>query len=301
MPSLPEEILSFIADSPGLTDREITDELRGPAEPQQPVNQAARRLESKGRLIRRERPEDGLIGNYPADGSGGLDSAQLQNKVLLSNEDALPEDGIKDALGDHLQVDDTDESPEYESLRYLRERAVRGDVTSQVMLGEEYYYGRELGYDAAQDYAKAAKWYRMAAEQGDSRAQVKLGTMYALGEGVPQDRANAEKLYREAIEHGDADTCKVALDNLIYTQALTEKADAALDKAKIAQAKAKVAWAKAETLQEKVEFALAKAKSYGRALTARERETEARYEVAKVQAEVAQKRADDLLRKANSI
>ncbi len=38
-----------------------------------------------------------------------------------------------------------------------------------------------------QDYAKAVKWYRMAAEQGNASAQYNLGAMYGKGQGVPQD------------------------------------------------------------------------------------------------------------------
>jgi TPR repeat protein len=43
------------------------------------------------------------------------------------------------------------------------------------------------GLGVAQDYAKAVRWYRKAAEQGD--AQAKLGFMYHEGQGVA--RANA--------------------------------------------------------------------------------------------------------------
>ena len=34
---------------------------------------------------------------------------------------------------------------------------------------------------------KAVRWYRLAAEQGYSEAQLNLGIMYAAGEGVPED------------------------------------------------------------------------------------------------------------------
>jgi hypothetical protein len=50
--------------SPGLTDREITNRIVGVSAGQQAVNQAARNLETAGRLIRRQRP-DGKVGNYP--------------------------------------------------------------------------------------------------------------------------------------------------------------------------------------------------------------------------------------------
>ena len=34
---------------------------------------------------------------------------------------------------------------------------------------------------------EAVRWYRLAAEQGDSFAQVNLGNFYYMGKGVPQD------------------------------------------------------------------------------------------------------------------
>ncbi|MFH1624906.1 MAG: MarR family transcriptional regulator [Pseudomonadota bacterium] len=63
MTILHKQILSLIVKSPGLTDREITNALRGVSAPQQPINQAARSLESQGVLVRLKR-DDGLIGNY---------------------------------------------------------------------------------------------------------------------------------------------------------------------------------------------------------------------------------------------
>ena len=45
---------------------------------------------------------------------------------------------------------------------------------------------------------------RLAAEQGDTRAQHSLGVMYAAGRGVPQDDAEAVRWYRLAAEQGDA-------------------------------------------------------------------------------------------------
>ena len=38
-----------------------------------------------------------------------------------------------------------------------------------------------------QDDAEAARWYRMAAEQGHASAQYTLGLMYAIGSGVLKD------------------------------------------------------------------------------------------------------------------
>jgi TPR repeat protein len=43
------------------------------------------------------------------------------------------------------------------------------------------------------DYTEAAKWYRLAAEQGHTSAQGNLGFMYGKGVGVPQDYIEAYK------------------------------------------------------------------------------------------------------------
>ena len=61
------------------------------------------------------------------------------------------------------------------------------------------------GRGVTQDYAEAAKWYRKAAEQGDTDAQYNLGVMYDNGRGVTQDYAEAAKWYRKGAEQGYAD------------------------------------------------------------------------------------------------
>jgi TPR repeat protein len=58
------------------------------------------------------------------------------------------------------------------------------------------------GQGVPQDYAKAALWFRMAAEKGDVDAQVLLGTMYTEGSGVPQDDTQAAFWVRKAAEQG---------------------------------------------------------------------------------------------------
>jgi len=63
MGELRESIKRLLKKKPGLSDREITDEIRGRRALQQNVNQACRSLESQG-VISREKREDGIIGNY---------------------------------------------------------------------------------------------------------------------------------------------------------------------------------------------------------------------------------------------
>ena len=59
-----------------------------------------------------------------------------------------------------------------------------------------------MGYDMGvrfrdtQNYAVAAKFFHLAAEQGFARAQSDLGLMYVYGQGVPQNYSEAVKLFR---------------------------------------------------------------------------------------------------------
>jgi len=52
--------------------------------------------------------------------------------------------------------------------------------------------------------ARAAYWYRIAAEQGNGRAQLALGMMYSEGRGVSKDQAEAKRWLELAAAQGDA-------------------------------------------------------------------------------------------------
>src|SRR5580704_12057035 len=72
-----------------------------------------------------------------------------------------------------------------QSLEQVRQRGERGDLNAQFVLGWMYEDGTLRG--VPQDYVEAAKWYRMAADQGYYAAMHELGVMYTEGRGVPQD------------------------------------------------------------------------------------------------------------------
>ncbi|MBI5430185.1 MAG: sel1 repeat family protein [Nitrosomonadales bacterium] len=78
--------------------------------------------------------------------------------------------------------------------------AKRGDANAQLGLGVMYY----LGQGVTQSYKDAAKWFQRSAEQGNFLAQDILGEMHDQGLGVPQDYQQAAKWYRLAAEQGDA-------------------------------------------------------------------------------------------------
>ena len=56
-----------------------------------------------------------------------------------------------------------------------------------------------------EEHAEAVRWYRKAAEQGDSNSQHTLGCMHANGQGVKQDDAEAVRWFWKAAEQ-DAHT-----------------------------------------------------------------------------------------------
>lgn len=90
---------------------------------------------------------------------------------------------------------------DYEEAAMLyRPMAEQGDTEAELVLGSMYDVGRGV----PQNYREAMKWYRMAAEQGNAGAQYKLGAMYDIGLGVPRNDLEAIKWWRLAAEQGDA-------------------------------------------------------------------------------------------------
>ena len=94
-------------------------------------------------------------------------------------------------------------------LHTLRTRAAQGDAKAQVHLGMLY----ANGHNVPKDDTQAAKWFQKAAAQGDATAQVSLGALYYLGEGVPKDDATARLLWERAAAQGKA-TAQVWLGTL---------------------------------------------------------------------------------------
>jgi hypothetical protein len=106
--TLAEQIIKLLEHNPGLTDREITDSLRGHSDSQQPINQRCHALKDKGVLVRRTRP-DGLIGNYLTSQAGNYMVSRKVETNQKSTNDNLSEDDVKRFLekwlaGDGWQV-----------------------------------------------------------------------------------------------------------------------------------------------------------------------------------------------------
>lgn len=75
------------------------------------------------------------------------------------------------------------EQEEAEAFELYRIAAEQGVSGAQCRLGVMYAEGRGV----TQDDTKSARWFQLAAEQGDPEAQGGLGLAYAAGRGVSQD------------------------------------------------------------------------------------------------------------------
>jgi TPR repeat protein len=96
------------------------------------------------------------------------------------------------------------------------------------------YHG---GHGVPQDYQEALKWYRKAAEQGNTHAQNSLGRMYANGKGVPQDFVRDHMWYTFAAAALSGDDGKNAMRTLdsVAAQMTAEQIEKAQEMARHCQ------------------------------------------------------------------
>jgi TPR repeat protein len=87
-----------------------------------------------------------------------------------------------------------------EPLVVVQKAAEQGDAKAQHKLGGMYYRGEGV----AQNYSKALTWYQKSAAQGNAAAQFILGTMFHFGRGVAQDYGQALAWYQKAAAQGNA-------------------------------------------------------------------------------------------------
>ena len=82
----------------------------------------------------------------------------------------------------------------------LQKHSQSCDAAAQFEMGRKC----EFGIDTRANPLAAARWYRLAADQGLAKAEYSLGRLYFSGEGVRQDRAEAVKYFRRAAVQGYA-------------------------------------------------------------------------------------------------
>ncbi|KAK3832861.1 MAG: hypothetical protein J3R72DRAFT_495065 [Linnemannia gamsii] len=98
-------------------------------------------------------------------------------------------------------------SPAVVDLQSIQESmfsASLGDTNAQVKLGSMYSDGQGV----PQVYGAAMSWYMRAADKGDVAAQYTIGCMHEHGHGFPKDYSKAFEWYSIAADQGDPRTCE---------------------------------------------------------------------------------------------
>ena len=85
--------------------------------------------------------------------------------------------------------------------------AARGDVSSQLMIGSMYFYGRGVPKDEPQ----AASWFGRAAASGDPAALLAYGALFKEGKGVQADPVEAYMWLTLAANPRNGDVYKTAI------------------------------------------------------------------------------------------
>lgn len=83
-------------------------------------------------------------------------------------------------------------------FQWFKLAADQGSSIAQAKIGLAYLNGK----GTPQDYGEAARWIRKAAEAGEIMSQYNLGRLYSTGTGVARDDALAFSWYRKAAERG---------------------------------------------------------------------------------------------------
>lgn len=85
------------------------------------------------------------------------------------------------------------------AAEWYRKAAELGLADAQNHLGVMYYDGKGL----ERDYDEAVKWIRKAANQSHNWGEYNMGTVYEYGQGVAKDYKKAMEWYKKAIDHGN--------------------------------------------------------------------------------------------------
>ena len=86
-----------------------------------------------------------------------------------------------------------------EALRWFRLAAAQGNVKAEAATGEMYFIRGTHGVRT--DNAEAVRWFRLAAAQGNISSEYNLGVAYERGFGVPENHAEAVRWFRLCAEN----------------------------------------------------------------------------------------------------
>jgi len=110
------------------------------------------------------------------------------------------------------------------TVQDLETKAAKGDPEAMFRLAQALQRGRGV----KEDDARAAEWYRRAAEKGHAGAMTNLGVMYSRGEGVAKSDASAVAWYGRAAEAGSTRAMTMLGTRAAQGQGVEKDRDAAL-------------------------------------------------------------------------
>jgi TPR repeat protein len=94
------------------------------------------------------------------------------------------------------------------AAEWYRRAADRGLPAAQFNVGLAYAYG----FGVEKDEAEAVRWFERAADAGHEMAQKHLGLAYLMGKGIEKDEARALMWLELAAESGDEESRKLLVD-----------------------------------------------------------------------------------------
>ena len=111
-----------------------------------------------------------------------------------------------------------------DAIAWWKEAAQNGSANAGYRLGVAHNDGvaSDTRVIISRDFAEAAKWYTLAAELGDERAQFDLGSLYDSGQGVPKSADLAAKWYLAGAERRQV-ACQYNIATMYETGAGVEK------------------------------------------------------------------------------
>ncbi|HHY0592304.1 TPA: tetratricopeptide repeat protein, partial [Vibrio parahaemolyticus] len=127
---------------------------------------------------------------YPRLYRAAAEKGNLQAQYRIARNKISSEASKQFLSGTYLEL--TDHSQEI--MKLLKRSAEQGHIDAQNYLGG-YYHLRKNPY-------QSFKWYRKAAEAGNSYAQIQVGKAYSKGLGVPENSFEAMRWYRKAADQG---------------------------------------------------------------------------------------------------
>jgi TPR repeat protein len=93
-----------------------------------------------------------------------------------------------------------------DQVQMIRGAAIQGNPEAMILMGNMYRAGRN---GLKQNLSEALKWYKKAADQGNTEAMNTIGFMNLMGEGIQANYKLAMDWYRKAARAGDPYAIKI--------------------------------------------------------------------------------------------